>query len=73
MRCVFLLVVSLASASAFSAPAPIARPLTRSKLASSVVAMDVSEGAATRRGVLAAGAAFAGRVRLAQPRAGRGG
>ncbi|KAJ1622570.1 hypothetical protein T492DRAFT_885050 [Pavlovales sp. CCMP2436] len=37
MRWVFLIVLALASASAFTAPAPIARPLTRSKCSREVL------------------------------------
>lgn len=59
MRSVVLAAV-LSSAAAFTAPAPRARPLARSKVASSSVAMDVSADGATRRGVLAAGVAFMG-------------
>lgn len=50
----------VASAGAFTAPASCTRPLARSKLASSpTVAMDVSADGASRRGVIAAGVAFA--------------
>ncbi|KAG8468855.1 hypothetical protein KFE25_007373 [Diacronema lutheri] len=65
----FLLLAAAGSAAAFSAPSPSARPLARSKMATSNVAMGVSADDATRRGAIALGlASFAAAVSFdAQP------